>query len=57
MKTGEHICKHCALNIKDFHGDKVWRDADGRITCSGVIGPGEQFHEPLETGKNRPKRP
>jgi hypothetical protein len=29
----EPTCRRCGMVVHDFHGDRVWRDADGGLTC------------------------
>lgn len=44
-------CQTCGREIHDFHGDAVWRDAQGRITCDQAPAmPDSTFHTPMKEG-------
>lgn len=40
-------CQSCSAVVRDFHGDEVWRDREGHITCDhNHPAPGQTFHAP-----------
>lgn len=47
------ICQICGREVHDFHGDAVWRDGRGSLTCDHAPAmPGSTFHEPAREVKS-----
>jgi hypothetical protein len=43
----EQPCAQCGLPVHDFHGDAVWRDVNGGLTCDQLpVRVNSPFHRP-----------